>query len=38
MVDLVTAGKVRFPGLAEAAPATIRRAAAAYPVAALQAE
>jgi aryl-alcohol dehydrogenase-like predicted oxidoreductase len=38
MADLVKAGKVRFLGLSEAAPATVRRAAKAHPVAALQTE
>src|SRR2546428_6116049 len=38
MADLVRAGKVRYLGLSEAAPATIRRAAAVYPIAALQTE
>jgi aryl-alcohol dehydrogenase-like predicted oxidoreductase len=35
---LVEAGKVRFAGLSEAGPETLRRAHAAYPVAALQSE
>ena len=38
MAELVHAGKVRFLGLSEAAPATIRRAAAVHPIAALQTE
>jgi aryl-alcohol dehydrogenase-like predicted oxidoreductase len=38
MADLVRAGKVRYLGLSEAAPATIRRAAAVHPIAALQTE
>ncbi|HRX86946.1 MAG TPA: aldo/keto reductase [Phycisphaerae bacterium] len=38
MAELVTAGKVRFLGLSEAAPGTIRRAAAVHPIAALQSE
>jgi aryl-alcohol dehydrogenase-like predicted oxidoreductase len=38
MAGLVSAGKVRFLGLSEAAPATIRRAAAVHPIAALQTE
>jgi aryl-alcohol dehydrogenase-like predicted oxidoreductase len=38
MADLVRAGKVRFLGLSEAAPETIRRAAAVHPIAALQTE
>jgi len=38
MADLVRAGKVRYIGLSEAAPATIRRAHAVHPVAALQTE
>ncbi len=36
--DLVREGKVRWFGLSEAAPATIRRAHAVHPVAALQTE
>jgi len=36
--DLVTQGKVRFIGLSEAAPETIRRAHAVHPIAALQTE
>ncbi|MBB5916443.1 aryl-alcohol dehydrogenase-like predicted oxidoreductase [Nocardia transvalensis] len=36
--DLVTAGKVRYLGISEAAPATIRRAHAVHPVSALQSE
>ena len=36
MAELVTAGKVRHLGLSEAAPATIRRADAVHPIAALQ--
>ena len=36
--DLIAAGKVRFFGLSEAAPATIRRAHAVQPVSALQSE
>ncbi|HEY6109465.1 MAG TPA: aldo/keto reductase, partial [Gemmatimonadales bacterium] len=36
--DLVRAGKVRFIGLSEAAPATIRRAHAVHSVAAVQTE
>jgi aryl-alcohol dehydrogenase-like predicted oxidoreductase len=36
--DLIAAGKVRHFGLSEAAPATIRRAHAVQPVAALQSE
>jgi len=36
--DLVEAGKVRFFGLSEAGPDTIRRAHAVHPVTALQAE
>ena len=35
---LVTAGKVRYLGLSEAAPATLRRAVAVHPIAALQTE
>jgi aryl-alcohol dehydrogenase-like predicted oxidoreductase len=38
MADLVKAGKVRWLGLSEAAPATIRRAAKVHPIAALQTE
>jgi aryl-alcohol dehydrogenase-like predicted oxidoreductase len=38
MAELVRAGKVRFLGLSEAAPATIRKAAAVHPIAALQTE
>lgn len=38
MADLVREGKVRFLGLSEAAPATIRRACAVHPIAALQSE
>ncbi|MGE5144894.1 MAG: aldo/keto reductase [Acidobacteriota bacterium] len=38
MADLVTAGKVRFLGLSEAAPQTIRRAHATHPISALQTE
>lgn len=38
MAELVGAGKVRYLGLSEAAPDTIRRAHAVYPVAALQTE
>jgi len=38
MADLVKQGKVRFLGLSEAAPATIRRAHAVHPIAALQSE
>jgi aryl-alcohol dehydrogenase-like predicted oxidoreductase len=38
MAELVKAGKVRYIGLSEAAPATIRRAAKVHPVAALQTE
>ncbi|HEY5228275.1 MAG TPA: aldo/keto reductase [Opitutaceae bacterium] len=38
MADLVRAGKVRFLGLSEASPDTIRRAAAVHPIAALQTE
>ena len=38
MRDLVTEGKVRFLGLSEAAPRTIRRAAKVHPIAALQTE
>jgi aryl-alcohol dehydrogenase-like predicted oxidoreductase len=38
MADLVHAGKVRYLGLSEAAPATIRRAHATHPISALQTE
>ena len=38
MADLVSQGKVRFLGLSEAAPATIRRAQAVHPISALQTE
>jgi aryl-alcohol dehydrogenase-like predicted oxidoreductase len=38
MADLVKAGKVRYLGLSEAAPHTIRRAHAVHPIAALQTE
>jgi aryl-alcohol dehydrogenase-like predicted oxidoreductase len=38
MADLVKAGKVRYLGLSEAAPATIRRAHATHPISALQTE
>jgi aryl-alcohol dehydrogenase-like predicted oxidoreductase len=38
MAELVRAGKVRYLGLSEAGPATIRRAAAVHPIAALQTE
>ena len=38
MADLVTEGKVRFLGLSEADPDTIRRAHAVHPITALQTE
>lgn len=38
MSELVAAGKVRWIGLSEASPATIRRAHAVHPIAALQTE
>ena len=38
MAELVQAGKVRYLGLSEAAPDTIRRAHAVHPIAALQTE
>jgi aryl-alcohol dehydrogenase-like predicted oxidoreductase len=38
MADLVRAGKVRWLGLSEAAPQTVRRAHAVHPIAALQTE
>jgi aryl-alcohol dehydrogenase-like predicted oxidoreductase len=38
MADLVKQGKVKYLGLSEAAPATIRRAHAVHPITALQTE
>ena len=38
MADLVRQGKVRYLGMSEAAPATIRRAAKVHPISALQTE
>jgi len=38
MVRLVEAGKVRYLGMSEAAPATLRRACAIHPILALQSE
>ena len=38
MAELVQQGKVRYLGLSEAAPATIRRAHAVHPITALQTE
>jgi aryl-alcohol dehydrogenase-like predicted oxidoreductase len=38
MARLVEEGKVRYLGLSEAAPATVRRAVAVHPIAALQTE
>jgi aryl-alcohol dehydrogenase-like predicted oxidoreductase len=38
MSELIRAGKVRYLGLSEAAPATIRRAMKVYPISALQTE
>jgi aryl-alcohol dehydrogenase-like predicted oxidoreductase len=38
MAELVAAGKVRFLGLSEAGPGTIRRAHATHPISALQTE
>jgi aryl-alcohol dehydrogenase-like predicted oxidoreductase len=38
MAELVQAGKVRYLGMSEAAPATIRRAQAVHPITALQTE
>jgi aryl-alcohol dehydrogenase-like predicted oxidoreductase len=38
MAELVKAGKVKFLGLSEAAPGTIRRAHAVHPISALQTE
>ncbi|MBK8175072.1 MAG: aldo/keto reductase [Rhodospirillales bacterium] len=38
MAELVAAGKVRFLGLSEVSPATLRRAHAVHPIAAVQSE
>jgi aryl-alcohol dehydrogenase-like predicted oxidoreductase len=38
LAELVKEGKIRHIGLSEAAPATLRRAAAVHPIAALQSE
>ena len=38
MAELVTAGKVRYLGMSEAAPDTLRRASKVHPIAALQTE
>jgi aryl-alcohol dehydrogenase-like predicted oxidoreductase len=38
LADLIRAGKIRAIGLSEAGPATLRRAAAVHPIAALQSE
>jgi aryl-alcohol dehydrogenase-like predicted oxidoreductase len=38
MAELVEAGQVRFLGLSEAGPATLRRAHAVYPISAVQSE
>jgi aryl-alcohol dehydrogenase-like predicted oxidoreductase len=38
MADLVREGKVRFLGLSEAAPSTLRRASKVHPITALQSE
>jgi aryl-alcohol dehydrogenase-like predicted oxidoreductase len=38
MAELVASGKVRYLGLSEAAPATIRRAQATHPISVLQTE
>ncbi len=38
MAELVAAGKVRYLGLSEASPATLRRAHATHPISALQTE
>jgi aryl-alcohol dehydrogenase-like predicted oxidoreductase len=38
MAELVEAGKVRYLGLSEAAPSTVRRAHAVHPITALQSE
>jgi len=38
MADLVKAGKVRFLGLSEVSPSTLRRACAVHPISAVQSE
>jgi len=38
MADLVTAGKVRFLGLSEVSPTTLRRACQVHPISAVQSE
>jgi aryl-alcohol dehydrogenase-like predicted oxidoreductase len=38
MSELVQAGKVRFSGLSEAGPQTLRRAHAVHPISAVQTE
>jgi aryl-alcohol dehydrogenase-like predicted oxidoreductase len=38
MAELVKEGKVRYLGLSEASPATLRKAHAVHPIAALQSE
>ncbi len=38
LASLVTAGKVRFVGLSEVTPSTLRRACAVHPIAAMQSE
>src|SRR4051794_29772084 len=38
MAELVEAGKVKYPGLSEAAPEAVRRAHAVHPITALQTE
>lgn len=38
LAELVTAGKIRYVGLSEVSPATLRRAAAVHPIAAVQNE
>jgi aryl-alcohol dehydrogenase-like predicted oxidoreductase len=38
MAELVTEGKIRYVGLSEASPATLRRAMKVHPIAALQTE
>jgi aryl-alcohol dehydrogenase-like predicted oxidoreductase len=38
MADLVKAGKIRYVGISEVKPSTIRRAAAVYPITAVQTE
>jgi aryl-alcohol dehydrogenase-like predicted oxidoreductase len=38
MADLVRAGKIRYIGLSEAGPETLRRASAVHPISALQTE